>query len=333
VVDGHWLSGEIKTEGTDSPVILMSTLIYHTGALGDFITTIPAIRYYKKLNPCKPITLLGRPAIGKFAKDIDLITDWLDVDNPRLLPLFFDNFSDNAKKLLADFTTAILFTSPDAPIVKNIERSAVNKIFWQLPFPESSIHIIDYHLSLFCDPATVAESEKIPAIVPSTDAFSSIETLLPPDTKKPVAIHPGSGSKKKNWSFDRFLKIAGYFRSKQVPVLWIKGPAEDDYYFPADDAVASNFPLTELAAHLSKCRSYIGNDSGVTHLAAAVGCKTVALFGPSERRIWTPRGRDVIIISPEKTCPPCHRLPSTGSLCDHSCLNDISVDEVLYVFS
>lgn len=311
----------------------MSTIIYHTGALGDFITTIPAIQYYKMLNPGGHLTLLGKPAMGKFAKDIGLIDDWLDVDGPKFLPLFHDDFSDVAEKLLAAFTTAILFTSNDSCLFKNIAQSGISRLLHQPPFPSTRVPIIDYHLSLFCDPTTVAESEKIPTIIPPPDAFSSIEKFLPPGSEKPVAIHPGSGSKKKNWPFDRFLQVADFFRSRQIPVLWIKGPAEESFVFPPTDSVAAHLSIAELAALLANCRSYLGNDSGVTHLAAAVGCRTVAVFGSSDKRIWAPYGLDVTIISHDKTCAPCHRLSSTDPLCDHSCLNDISLNEILYIFS
>lgn len=311
----------------------MSTLIYHTGALGDFITTIPAIRYYKKQNPGETITLLGRPAIGKFAKDIGLIDDWLDVDDKKLLPFFHDSFSGATQKLLSAFTAAVLFTGGDSPIVKNIARSGIKLMFQQPPFPASQMHVIDYHLSLFGDLESFTESDKIPTIVPSAATFAASEKIFHAGSAKPIAIHPGSGSGKKNWPFDRFLHLAGFIRSKQIPVLWIKGPAEDAIDFPSNDMTLSNLPFAVLAALLSKCRGYIGNDSGVTHLATAVGCPTVALFGPSDPGIWAPRGRDVTIISNRKNCASCHPSKSIHAPCDNSCLNDITVNEVLYIFS
>lgn len=275
----------------------MSTLLFHTGALGDFVTTIPAIQYYKKQNPEEKITLLGKPAIGKFAKDIGLIDDWLDVDGQKFLPLFYDDFSGEAQRLLSAFSAAILFTGADAPISKNIAQSGIQRIFRQPPFPTSPQHIIDYHLSLFCNPETLAESDKIPVIIPPAEAFVSSENKFPADKSKPIAIHPGSGSKKKNWPFDRFLQVAGFFRSKEVPVLWIKGPAEDGFDFPQEDTIAADQPISVLAALLSRCAAYIGNDSGVTHLAAATGCRTVAVWGPSDLLVWGPRGKKVSIIN------------------------------------
>jgi ADP-heptose:LPS heptosyltransferase len=76
-----------------------------------------------------------------------------------------------------------------------------------------------------------------------------------------------------------------------MPVRWCAGPEE-----VLEDAVRID-DLYELAGWLATARVYIGNDSGITHLAAAVGTPVVALFGPTDPRIWAPRGRDVSVIA------------------------------------
>jgi ADP-heptose:LPS heptosyltransferase len=103
-----------------------------------------------------------------------------------------------------------------------------------------------------------------------------------------VVVHSGSGSRKKNWPyFDELMKrVRG---SRPMP---------------------QSLSLIELARYLSRCRAFVGNDSGITHLAAYVGCPTVALFGPTDPRIWGPIGRRARVIWKSK-------------------LEDISVDEVL----
>ena len=58
-----------------------------------------------------------------------------------------------------------------------------------------------------------------------------------------------------------------------------------------DLPVLAGLTLVELAATLAECRAYLGNDSGITHLAAAVGLPVTALFGPSDADVWAPRGR------------------------------------------
>lgn len=115
-----------------------------------------------------------------------------------------------------------------------------------------------------------------------------------------AAIHPFSGSKRKNWPMHRFRELATRF---ERPVRWCAGPEEK-----LDGAVRFE-NLCDLACWLASARVYIGNDSGITHLAAAVGTPTVAIFGPTDPAVWAPRGERVSVVS--------------GSL------NEISVQDVL----
>jgi ADP-heptose:LPS heptosyltransferase len=64
----------------------------------------------------------------------------------------------------------------------------------------------------------------------------------------------------------------------------------------ASPLVADNLPLVHLAAVLKASIAYLGNDSGITHLAASLGFPTVALFGPTNPTVWGPRGPGVRII-------------------------------------
>ena len=119
-----------------------------------------------------------------------------------------------------------------------------------------------------------------------------------------LAIHPGSGSPAKNWSPQNFAKVADW-ASEQSKVLLISGPAQDGVeevigsMKKASRLVADNLPLIHLAAVLKMSSAYLGNDSGVTHLAASLGLPTVAIFGPSNPAIWGPRGAGVRILYSE----------------------------------
>jgi len=101
-------------------------------------------------------------------------------------------------------------------------------------------------------------------------------------------IHPFSGSRKKCWPLERFHELARRL-SARMPVSWCAGPEDD---LPCAVRIAD---LYELACWLASARVYIGNDSGPTHLAAAVGTPVVALFGPSGRTLWAPRGPQVAV--------------------------------------
>jgi heptosyltransferase-3 len=103
-----------------------------------------------------------------------------------------------------------------------------------------------------------------------------------------AVIHPFSGSARKNWPLDRFREVAACLG---MPVRWCAGPEEE-----LDDAVRFE-NLYELGRWLASARVYIGNDSGITHLAAAVGTPTVAIFGPTDPAMWAPRGERVSVVS------------------------------------
>jgi ADP-heptose:LPS heptosyltransferase len=102
-----------------------------------------------------------------------------------------------------------------------------------------------------------------------------------------AVIHPFSGSPRKNWPLEKFRALAGKLEPV-MPVRWCAG--EEDP--PLPDAVRID-DLYELACWLAKARLYIGNDSGITHLAAAVGTPVLALFGPTDPDVWAPRGQHV----------------------------------------
>jgi len=307
--------------------IIMAALVYHTGALGDFITAVPALMFWKARNSNDRLFLLGNPVVGAFAKDTGVVDEYGNIDNRSFLPLFLDDFSPDAKNILSPYKTAIIFAVPDSPVINNARRCDVPLMYWQPSFPAARIHAIDYHLSLFTDPSTIPDEEKYPAIRPSCRSIASAKELLSPDSS-PVAIHPGSGSRKKNWPFERWLLLAEALRKKGVPLLWLLGPAEEGFKVPSQDIVVANQPLALCAAVLSRCRVFAGSDSGMAHLAAAVGCRTVALFGPSDPAVWAPRGRDVHIIYKQTSCSPCHRQPSAPLPCDRNCMTVITVEDV-----
>jgi ADP-heptose:LPS heptosyltransferase len=134
------------------------------------------------------------------------------------------------------------------------------------------IHAADFFLS-----QAGAEGSAVPRIV-CTD-------LEPGDF---AVIHPFSGSARKNWPLERFREVAARL---SIPVRWCAGPEE------ALDDAARFENLYELACWLARARVYIGNDSGITHLAAAVGTPVVAIFGPTDPAVWAPRGERVEIVS------------------------------------
>lgn len=95
-----------------------------------------------------------------------------------------------------------------------------------------------------------------------------------------VVVHPYSGSMGKNWPYERFREL-----EKWYPVEWAAGPGGVRFE-----------NLLELAEWIAGADVFVGNDSGITHLAAATGTPVVALFGPTDSTVWGPRGARVSVV-------------------------------------
>ena len=106
-----------------------------------------------------------------------------------------------------------------------------------------------------------------------------------------LAVHPGSGSPRKNWPVDRFAAVIEAIAAGE-PWLLVEGPADAEAARPLSALVgavhAREIPARVLGAALTRAKVYVGNDSGVSHLAAAWGAPTLALFGPTEPKQWAP---------------------------------------------
>jgi ADP-heptose:LPS heptosyltransferase len=306
----------------------MPTLLYHTGALGDFITILPALSVWKKNHPDDPITLFGRPDIGSFAKDIGCIDSVIDVTLARYAPFFSPEISTKTTEILKPFSHAIIFSGPKSPIAGHCRKSGLD-VFDQPPFPADRTHIVDYHISLFIDPQAVPYQQRIPIIHVPDHALQASNSLVPANEKFCV-IHAGSGSAQKNWPFERFAHVADILRKQGKKIVWIRGPAESALEFPCNDRIVENPMLSILAAILHRSEMFLGNDSGVAHLSASVGCPSIVLFGPSDPQVWSPRGDRVRIVYNSKvSCSPCHLSKRASPECARTCLSGISVEEAL----
>jgi len=125
-----------------------------------------------------------------------------------------------------------------------------------------------------------------PALLPSAQGVPRIAVPAAPMGDFAV-IHPFSGGPKKNWPLENFRALAARL---PLTVQWSAGPDERlDHAVRFDD-------LYELGCWLSTARVYIGNDSGISHLAAAVGTPVVAIFTCTDPHIWAPRGAHVTVL-------------------------------------
>ncbi len=143
---------------------------------------------------------------------------------------------------------------------------------------------------------------------------------------------PGSGQAGKNWPLSHYYEVARALAWEyKLGVVWLAGPAEAASlpYLKALAAAQGHLllagaSLLRVAAVLSRCRLFLGNDSGLTHLAAALdGPEVVALFGPTDPGVWAPPGKGVRILTGTCAQAPCARgraIPCAKP----QCLEDLS---------
>lgn len=152
-----------------------------------------------------------------------------------------------------------------------------------------------------------------------------------------IAIHPGSGGGSKIWSPGSMARVAQRLihEGRATGVLIIQGLADDKYAEALKEELDGlrvisvlNQPVLKLAAILRSARLFLGSDSGVAHLAAAVGVPTGVIFGPTDPRRWAPRGPDVAVIRKETHCAPC-RVETMRTCPQRHCLEQVSVEDVL----
>jgi heptosyltransferase III len=264
----------------------MNTVVYHTGALGDFITILPCLRLLRQQRPAARWILLGRPEHGRLGVAAGYFDEYVDAGGRAMSALYEGRLPDELKRF--GHLSAVAFAADDSPVLVAL-RSVAELLLHHAPFPAACEHIIDYHLRLPGADALAAEG-RCPriAVAPQSGEWRGA-----------VVLHPGSGSPAKNWPLERFAWLAGQLAASGRTVAWLLGPVEREtgLRLPGGSRVLPPMELVELAGVLSGAALCTGNDSGVAHLAAACRCPTVAVFGPSDPRVWAPRGPRVEIVA------------------------------------
>ena len=143
-----------------------------------------------------------------------------------------------------------------------------------------------------------------------------------------VVVHPGSGSMAKRWPVENFATLIETLETQRwARTIVVTGYAEEDIearlkvLLPhAKPLIAANWPLLPTMALIGQATVFIGHDSGLTHLAAALGRPTVALFGPTDPEIWGPRGGHVTVVQMvREPAADNGQVPAQGALQTASC--------------
>lgn len=151
--------------------------------------------------------------------------------------------------------------------------------------------------------------------------------------KKFALIHPAAAFATKQWAAGNFARVADYLAGRGVATVATAGPNQDAVLNELIAAAASRIvvcglSLPEVTALAARSHLFVGNDSGIAHIAAAVGTPSVVVFGSSNIAHWRPwSSAPAEVVFEEMPCQPCH-----GYFCEKfpepECILRVPVDRV-----
>jgi ADP-heptose:LPS heptosyltransferase len=317
-------------------------LILRGGGLGDTLLALPAVRELRhRFSPCR-IEWMGNPAFLPILPLGIRIERLRSADGPELSVLRQEDIEP--KIVLATFSRekpfdlVVAWTPGDESFDENL-KALGRKVLRADPHPPEDlpyVHAADYLLQSLkpLGIETPIGEWGTPGIRPNAEAAEAARDLLGAvgiNADSPYyVLHPGSGGQWKCWPSSCFLRLAEILAT-EGEVLWVTGPAEEDFLEDIRKRTplipikaAESPPLPALAGLLRGARGFVGNDSGVTHLAAACGTPSVVLFGPTDPAVWRPKGERVVVFRRNTECGSCRTAEKSG----HTCLASIAVEEV-----
>jgi ADP-heptose:LPS heptosyltransferase len=317
-------------------------LILRGGGLGDTLLAVPAVHELRRrFSPCR-IEWIGNPAFLPILRLGIRIERLRSADG--LEPSVLRQNNAEPKDILdlfsrkKPFDLVVAWTPGDESFDENL-KALGRKVLRTDPHPPKDlphVHATDYLLQSLkpLGIETPVGERGTPEILVNAEAVEAARNWLgvvEMDARSPYyVLHPGSGGRWKCWPPSCFVRLAEILAT-EGDVCWLTGPADVGVLEEIETATrvgrlksVTSPPLPALAGLLRGACGFVGNDSGVTHLAAACGAPTVALFGPTDPAVWGPRGERVIVFKKNAGCRSCRKGDQTG----HTCLAAIPVEEV-----
>jgi ADP-heptose:LPS heptosyltransferase len=284
----------------------MRILVIRRGAIGDTIVTLPALGILRENYTDAYIEVIGNREYWEIAHNryyVNAVSSgetWLTHElysrNERSSKGVIDYFSS--------FDLILAYSSdPEGIISDNLTKIGAKKVLIYPPFPRGdNQHVADYTALILRQIDLDVNLPLFPKIhLNRKDLDFSSQFLSHFMEYQPlVAIHPRTFGTK-GWAIEKFINIARWIENTlNGKPIWIMGPAEEENI----ELIKSNFPsspvlqfysLPKVAAVLSISHLYFGCDTGISHLAAAVGARVLTLFGPTNPQVWCPRGKRVWI--------------------------------------
>jgi heptosyltransferase-2 len=283
-------------------------LVLRGGALGDFVLTLPALALLRSAFPGARIELIAHPGIGSLANP-PYVERVLSIESAALAGFFVrDAELDSAlSTYVGGFDCVVSYLhDPEGVFESNVRRCGVSVFIRAFGFPADRHAALQWGEPLRQLGLVLASSES--RIELCELDYKDCEIRARQAGQFPLlAVHPGSGSPRKNWPLEHWLELLEYFLEK-----WPSGGlriiggeadrAQISLLRSAFSRLDARVEMWEdvahrtLAARLSLCDFFVGHDSGVSHVAVAVQTPSLLLFGPTDPAVWAPTGTRVRIL-------------------------------------
>jgi heptosyltransferase-3 len=296
---------------------IRNLLILRGGALGDFLLTLPVVAALHRQWPSVPIDLV---ADSRFA-DLSIGSGWVrkvhSLDAALMAQLYVSEAERDPAlaESLRGYDAVLCYLDDSAQtIAQTLEQAGIRRQVFTSPRVIHG-HAVDHFMGALRELGVEMKRDDsvVVRLRPEVERAAIAVRLSEPGVF--AVIHPGSGSARKNWPLDRFVGLADRIRREMaIRPVFILGEAEEGLELVLRKAAPSvlclaKLELMDVAAILNRAQFYIGNDSGITHLAASLGVPTWALFGPTDPAQWAPRGLRVQVVrSSERELHPMEDL-------------------------
>jgi heptosyltransferase-3 len=273
-------------------------LVIRGGAIGDFILTLPAISALRTQFPNAFLEVLGYPHIVQLAQAGRLVDRVQSIEARALAGFFARNgtLEEDLRDYFSEFDLIISYLyDPDNIFRTNLARCTTAQFVAgpHRPNEFGGLHATQVFLKPL-ERLAIFDADPVPHLTLGTAANS----------KRPLALHPGSGSESKNWPEEKWAELLQHLiTDSQLNLLLVGGEAEGERLQdlaatlpPTRVTVAQSLPLVDLARMLERSCAFIGHDSGISHLAAALGLPGLVLWGDTAEAVWRPPSEKVTLV-------------------------------------
>jgi ADP-heptose:LPS heptosyltransferase len=294
-------------------------LVVHPGALGDVVLTFGLMAGLRRRFP--RLALLAQAGIARLAVEEGLADEAFALESAWTASLFGGRPDPRVVDRLAPYSHALAFSQAPG-LAAGLQAIAREGVCAVAPRPPAGLRL---HAAAHAWAGAAACGLMPTGAVPPPPS----PRLTAPGKAAAVLVHPGAGSPRKRWPIERFREVAAAVESEGGRVEYVLGPADDDLRPHLAGAVvhrpADTLALRRLLIAAAAC---VGNDSGVSHLAAWLGVPCVAVFGPSDPERWRPIGASVAVVRPPLACEPCFET-AAANCGQPDCILEVSPEEVL----